>query len=91
MSRLSFRWAEQQPEAFSERTGKKDTRGAYGLHAREMLLWLYQLRHARGKHVVFVGILEKVTDEFNATSWQPQMEGGAPAASCPASSTRSSL
>src|SRR6516162_10861820 len=75
VSRLSFRWAEQQPEAFSERTSKKDTRGAYGLHAREMLLWLYQLQHARGKHVVFVGILEKVTDEFNATSWQPQMEG----------------
>ena len=37
MSRLSFRWAEQQPEAFSERTGKKDMRGAYGLHAREMI------------------------------------------------------
>jgi hypothetical protein len=33
VSRLSFRWSEQQPEAFSERTGKKDTRGAYGLHA----------------------------------------------------------
>jgi hypothetical protein len=75
VSRLSFRWAEQQPEAFSERTGKKDTRGAYGLHARQMLLWLYELQHARRKHVVFVGILEKLTDEFNATSWQPQMEG----------------
>jgi hypothetical protein len=24
VSRLSFRWSEQQPEAFSERTGKKD-------------------------------------------------------------------
>jgi hypothetical protein len=37
LSRLSFRWAEQQPEAFSERSGKKDIRGAYGLHGREML------------------------------------------------------
>jgi hypothetical protein len=43
ISRLSFRWAEQQPEAFSDRTGKKDVRGAYGLHGREMLLWLNQL------------------------------------------------
>jgi hypothetical protein len=34
IARLSFRYAEQQPEAFSERTGKKDTRGAYGLHGR---------------------------------------------------------
>jgi AAA domain len=75
VSRLSFRWAEQQPEAFSERTGKKDTRGAYGLHAREMITWLQHLQHARGKNVVFVAILEKATDEFNATTWQPQMEG----------------
>src|SRR5262249_25575682 len=75
VSRLSFRWAEQQPEAFSERTGKKDTRGAYGLHAREMLLWLHQLQHARGKSVIFVAILEKHTDEFGVTTWQPQMEG----------------
>lgn len=77
ISRLSFRWAEQQPEAFSDRSGKKDTRGAYGLHAREMLNWLQQLQHARGKNVVFVGILEKVTDDFNrAAGWQLQMEGG---------------
>ena len=74
-SRLSFRWAEQQPEAFSERTGKKDVRGAYGLHAREMIAWLQHLQHARGKNVIFVAILEKVTDEFNVATWQPQMEG----------------
>jgi AAA domain len=75
VSRLSFRWAEQQPEAFSERTSKKDVRGTYGLHAREMIAWLQHLQHARGKHVVFVGILEKVIDEFNVTTWQAQMEG----------------
>jgi hypothetical protein len=75
ISRLSFRWAEQQPEAFSERSGRKDVRGAYGLHAREMILWLTQLQHARAKHVVFVGILERVVDEFNRAEWQLQMEG----------------
>ena len=75
VSRLSFRWAEQQPEAFSERTGKKDVRGTYGLHAREMIAWLQHLQHARGKNVIFVAILEKVTDEFNVATWQPQMEG----------------
>jgi hypothetical protein len=74
-SRLSFRNAEQQPEAFSERTGKKDTRSAYGLHAREMINWLQQLQHARGKNVIFVAILEKLVDEFNIATWQPQMEG----------------
>jgi hypothetical protein len=76
IGRLCFRWSEQQPEAFSERTGRKDLRGAYGLHGREMLLWLNQLQHARGINVVFVGILEFVTDEFNRGTWQLQCEGG---------------
>jgi hypothetical protein len=75
VSRLSYRWSEQQPEAFSERTGKKDTRGAYGLHAREMIAWLNQLQHARGMNVMFVGILERVTDEYSMSTWQLQMEG----------------
>jgi hypothetical protein len=75
VSRLSFRWSEQQPEAFSERSGKKDIRGAYGLHGREMICWLHQLQHARGKNVVFVAILEKIVDEFNRAEFAIQMEG----------------
>jgi hypothetical protein len=75
ISRLSFRWAEQQPESFSERTGRKDVRGTYGLHGREMVLWLNQLQHARAKHVVFVGILERVVDELKHVEWQLQAEG----------------
>jgi len=75
ISRLSFRWAEQQPETFSERSGKKDIRGAYGLHGREMVLWLNQLQHARVKNVCFIGILERVVDEFNHAEWQLQAEG----------------
>jgi AAA domain len=76
ISRLSFRWAEQQPEVFSERTGRKDVRGAYGLHGREMIAWLNQLQHARCKSVIFVGILERIVDEFNKAEWQLQLEGG---------------
>src|SRR5215471_3110673 len=76
ISRLSFRWAEQQPEARSERSGAKDLRSTYGLHAREMLHWLHTLQHVRGKHVVFVGILEKVTDNFGRfVEFHLQMEG----------------
>jgi len=75
ISRLSFRWAEQQPEAISERSGKKDVRGAYGLHAREMIMWLNQLQHARAKNVIFVGILERVIDELRVAAWQLQCEG----------------
>src|SRR5262245_31143105 len=85
VSRLSFRWAEQQPESFSERSGRKDTRAAYGLHAREMLLWLHQLQHAREKNVVFVGVLERLMDEFNRfVEFRLQMEGNKTSRELPA-------
>jgi hypothetical protein len=74
ISRLSFRYAEQQPEAFSAR-GAKDIRAAYGLHARELLAWLHQLQHAREKNVIFVGILETVVDDYNRRTHQLQCEG----------------
>jgi DNA polymerase III delta prime subunit len=74
-ARLSFAWAERQPEAVSDR-GRKDLRAVYGLHARSMVGWLNQLQHARGRSVIFVAVLEKNVDDFNVTSWQPQIEGG---------------
>jgi hypothetical protein len=73
--RLCFSWSQQQPEALSEKTGKPDIRGAYGLHAREMIAWLTQLQHAREKNVIFVGILELVRDEFKVATWDIQIEG----------------
>jgi AAA domain len=72
--RLCFTWAEQQPEAFTDR-GRKDLRAVYGLHARSMLGWLNQLQHARGRSVIFVAVLEKSIDDLNVATWQPQMEG----------------
>jgi hypothetical protein len=76
ISRLSFRWSEAQPESFSERTGRKDTRAAYGLHGREMILWLNQLQHARAKNVILIAISERVIDELRHAEWQLQAEGG---------------
>jgi len=73
-ARLCFTWAEQQPEAFSDR-GRKDLRAVYGLHARSMLGWLGQLQHMRERTVVLVAVLEKHVDEFNIATWQPQIEG----------------
>lgn len=75
LTRQAMAYAKQQPEAFSERTGKPDVRGAYGLLGREVIQALKHLQHAPAKTVIFVGVLEKVTDEFNVTTWQPQMEG----------------
>ena len=83
ITRLAFRWAEQQPESFSDRTGKKDVRGAYGLLGREMTLWLHQLQHARDKSIIHVGILERHVDELNVATWQLQSEGGKTARELP--------
>jgi hypothetical protein len=82
--RLCFAWASQQPEAFSERSGKRDLRGAYGLHAREMCAWLMHLQQARAVNVVFLGILETVTDDFNRTEHRLQMEGSRTSRELPA-------
>ena len=76
LTRQAMAWAKTRPEAFSDKTGKPDTRSAYGLLAREVIGLLKHLQHAQAKTVIFVGILERVTDEFNRTTWQPQMEGG---------------
>lgn len=75
LTRQAMTFAKQQPEAFSERSGKADMRGAYGLLGREVIRALRHLQHAAGKTVIFVGVLEKVTDDFSISSWQPQMEG----------------
>ena len=75
LTRQAMAYARQQSEAFSERTGKPDLRGAYGLLGREVIQALKHLQHARGKTVIFVGVLEKVTDEFGTVTWQPQLEG----------------
>jgi hypothetical protein len=83
LTRQAMAWARMRPEAFSEKTGKPDTRGAYGLLAREVIGLLKHLQHAQAKTVIFIGILEKVTDEFSRAVWQPQMEGGKAARELP--------
>jgi hypothetical protein len=75
VGRLCFQWSSQQPEAFSERSGKKDLRGAYGLHAREALAWLQHIQQCRDVNVVFLGVLETVVDDFNHTEHRLQFEG----------------
>jgi hypothetical protein len=83
LTRQAMAWAKTQPEAYSDKTGKPDIRGAYGLLARELIGVLKHLQHAPGKTVVMVGILERVTDDFGKVTWQPQMEGGKAARELP--------
>jgi hypothetical protein len=73
--RLCFGWCKGQPEAMSEKTGKPDIRGAYGLHGREMIGWLTHLQHTRAKNVWFVGILDEKLDDFNRKVFSAQIDG----------------
>jgi hypothetical protein len=74
-SKLCLTWCKSQPESFSEKNGKPDTRSAYGLLASEMSGWLNQFQHIPDKDIIIVGLLEQKTDDFNRTTWVPQVEG----------------
>ena len=84
-SRLCFSWAKTQPEAFSDKKvdaqGKPvyDGRGAYGSLGQEMVGAsgiFNQLKHTPDKNLVFVGLLDKITDEYGRSEWKVQVEGG---------------
>lgn len=74
-SRLCFQWATGRPEAFSEKTGRPDLRGAYGLLGKEMIRWVTQLQHIGNRDVWFVGLLDAKRDDFNREFFEPQIEG----------------
>lgn len=83
LSRLCFAWCKTQPQALSEKTGKPDTRGAYGLLGIEMLTALTHLQHARGKNVIFVAILDERVDDYNKKLFTLQIEGNKTALELP--------
>lgn len=83
LTRLGMTWAKSQPAAFSEKTGKPDTRGAYGLLGRSVIRMLRHVQHTPGKNVIFVGGLDCHVDEFNRETWKMQAEGGATSAQLP--------
>ncbi len=75
LSRMCFAWCKSQPASVSDRSGKADLRGVYGLLGQEMIAALTHLQHARGKNVIFVAILDEKIDDFNRKVFQPQIEG----------------
>ena len=75
LGRLCFGWCKRQPQAFSEKTGKPDTRGAYGLHGQEMITALTRLQHVKGKNVWLVGLLDERTDDYGRRTYQAQIDG----------------
>jgi hypothetical protein len=74
--RHCFTWSQAQPEAFSEKTGKKDTRGAYGLHGREMIKWLTVIQHIPDKSTILAAILNEDDDDVRGKTYSLQIDGG---------------
>lgn len=75
LARQCFQWCQGQPEAFSDKTGKPDTRGAYGLLGRQMIGFVTQMQHIGSRNVWFVGLLDEKRDDFNRVYYEPQIEG----------------
>lgn len=73
--RLCMQWAQGQPDAFSDKTGKPDMRGAYGLLGREMIAWANQLHHTPIKNIWLVGGLDQREDDIGRKLWVPLIDG----------------
>jgi hypothetical protein len=81
-TKMCFDWAKTQPEAFAEKTGKPDTRGAYGLIGRECVEWAYGWKHLEGVNVWMVGGLERKEIE-GVKDWTPLTMGAKLASELP--------
>ena len=75
MSRLCLSWSENQADN-QTRGGEKNMLAAYGALGRDMMRLLTRVQHTPDKNILFVGILDEKTDEFNRVSFEPQMDGG---------------
>lgn len=73
--RMSFGWSMRQPQSFSEKTGKPDMRGTYGLHGREMIRWLTHIQHIKNRSTIVVGILDEEKDDLGRITYWPQIDG----------------
>jgi hypothetical protein len=59
----------------SDRSGKPDLRGAYGLLGQEMIGWLTHLQHTPRKNIWLVGLLDRRLDDFGKPYFAMQVEG----------------
>lgn len=83
LTRLAMVWADTQPEAFSDKTGKKNLLGQYGLLGRDIIKMLKHIQHAAGINVIFVGGLDHYTDDHGKEVFDLQSEGRKIAAELP--------
>lgn len=82
--RLCLQWCRNQPQSYSEKTGKEDMRAAYGLHGQEMIGWITHLQHMRSKDVWFVAVLDEKLDDYGQKVFSVQIDGSKTANELPA-------
>lgn len=82
LTRLAFQYASEITPP-SEKTGKDDVRGAYGLLGREVIGLLKHLQYSSASNIILVGILDKILDEFGRETYAPQMMGAMTARELP--------
>jgi hypothetical protein len=75
-ARHCYSWCGTQPEAFSEKTGKPDGRGRYGLHGQELVRWLTTIQHIKNKSTIVAAILNEDVDDLHRVSYSLQLDGG---------------
>ena len=75
ISHKCLAWCQTQPEAFSEKNGKPEIRGAYGLLAREIVAWAWDWKHMRGVNVWLVGGLEYKENDIGIKEPVPLLAG----------------
>lgn len=68
-------WCSVQPQAFSEKTGKQDNRGMYGLHGQELVRWLTTIQHIQHKSTIVAAILNEEVDDLRNVTYSLQIEG----------------
>ena len=75
VGRELYRYAEAYPES-PPRSGSKDTRAAYGQHARQMIAGLqHAQRGAPNKVIILTAILERVVDDAKSLSMARTVAG----------------
>lgn len=76
-SSMGIQWCSGQPQAFSEKTGKPDPRGMYGLLGTELADWARQLQYAPRVNIFLVGGIKPAEDDIGRREWVPMVDGSA--------------
>lgn len=74
---ICMQWCKGQPQSFSDKTGKPDNRGMYGLLGTELGDWARQLQYTPKFNIFLVGGIKESEDDVGRREWVPMVDGSA--------------